>query len=161
MMAKAGLLFLLRGFLVGCLAALAFVGPLAAAPGTIVPVPAITIYPGDKIRNSYLVDRNYPPDSQVLRAGVVTSRLALIGKLARRTLLPGLPIPANAVTDPDAVTNGEKVRVIFNQDGLVIETYAIALQAGSVGQVISVRNPDSGITISGIVQSDGSVRVGG
>jgi len=51
--------------------------------------------------------------------------------------------------------------LIFEQDGLVIETYAAALQAGSAGDVISVRNIDSGMTISGTVQTDGSVRVGG
>ncbi len=59
------------------------------------------------------------------------------------------------------MTNGAKVRVVFEQDGLVIETYAAALQAGGVGEVISVRNLDSGLTISGTIQADGSVRVGG
>ena len=75
--------------------------------------------------------------------------------------MPGVPIPMNAVTEPNAISNGARVRVVFQQDGLDIETYAIALQAGRVGQVISVRNPDSGMTISGVIQADGSVRVGG
>jgi flagella basal body P-ring formation protein FlgA len=95
------------------------------------------------------------------RTGVIDSRKMLVGKLARRTLLPGVPIPLNAVGEPNAISNGSRVRVVFDQEGLEIETYAIALQAGSVGEVISVRNPDSGVTISGIVQSDGTVRVGG
>ena len=41
-----------------------------------------------------------------------------------------------------------------------ISTYASALQAGGVGDVIPVRNTESGITVSGTVQIDGTVRVG-
>ena len=92
---------------------------------------------------------------------MIDSRSGLVGKLARQTLLPGMPVPLNGVSEPNAITNGARVRVVFEQDGLEIDTYAVALQAGSVGAVISVRNPDSGTTISGVIQSDGSVRVGG
>ncbi len=112
-------------------------------------------------KDSFLVDREFPDEASTLRGSVINSRLALVGKVARWTLLPGMPIQMNAVTEPNAISNGARVRVVFEQDGLDIETYAIALQAGSVGQVISVRNPDSGMTISGVVQADGSVRVGG
>ena len=160
-MAKEALLSFMRGALLGCVAAAIFAAPLAAAPANMLPVPVITIYPGDTILNTYLVDREFSSNEEALRGGIIDSRLALVGKLARRTLLPGVPIPSNAIADPNAISNGEKVRVVFNQDGLVIETYAIALQAGHVGQVVSVRNSDSGMTISGIVQADGSVRVGG
>jgi flagellar basal body P-ring formation protein FlgA len=75
--------------------------------------------------------------------------------------LPGLPISTNAVGEPRLIVDGQKVRIIFEQDGLEIETYAAALQAGGTGDVISVRNLESGLTISGVVQSDGTVRVGG
>ena len=160
-MVKQALSSFMRGALFGAVAAAVCAAPLAAMAADMLPVPVITIYPGDTIRNTYLVDRHFPGNEQVLRGNIIDSRLALVGKLARRTLLPGVPIPVNAVTDPNAITNGEKIRVIFNQDGLVIETYCIALQAGRVGQVISVRNLDSGMTISGVVQADGSVRVGG
>ncbi len=133
----------------------------AQAANTTLPVPSVTIYPGDLIQDSYLIDRDFSSNPTMPRTGVIDSRKMLVGKLARRTLLPGVPIPLNGVGEPNAISNGSRVRVVFDQEGLQIETYAIALQAGSVGEVISVRNPDSGITISGIVQSDGSVRVGG
>jgi flagella basal body P-ring formation protein FlgA len=127
----------------------------------VLPVPNITIYPGDTIRDAWLTDRDFSSNTALTRGGMIQSRSAIVGKLARRTLLPGAPIPANAVGAPRAVANGGKVRVVFIQDGLEISTYATALQAGGVGEVISIRNLDSGLTISGIVQSDGSVRVGG
>jgi flagella basal body P-ring formation protein FlgA len=146
----------------GALLALAATAAMPAqAADTTLPVPSVTIYPGDLIQNSYLVDRDFSSNPTMPRTGFIDSRKMLVGKVARRTLLPGVPIPLNGVSEPNAISNGARVRVIFSQEGLQIEAYAIALQAGSVGEVISVRNPDSGITISGIVQSDGSVRVGG
>ena len=150
-----------RGFLFGCVAAALSVAPVLAAANAVFPVPAVTIYPGDTIRDSYLVDRDFAGNPLAPRGGVIDSRVALVGKLARRTLLPGVPIPLNAITEPNAIANGTRVRVVFHQDGLMIETYAVALQAGTVGEAISIRNPDSGMTISGVVQVDGSVRVGG
>lgn len=132
-----------------------------AGEAYLLPVPSITIYPGDTIKGAFLVDRDFSSNSTALRGGVFQSREGLVGKLARRTLLPGTPIPINAVAEPRAVSNGGKVRVVFSQEGLEITTYATALQNGGVGDVISIRNLDSGQTISGIVQADGSVRVGG
>jgi flagella basal body P-ring formation protein FlgA len=155
------LLFGMQALLLAFVVAASINVPAAAAPTSVLPVPAVTIYPGDMIQDSYLIDRDFSDNSLMPRSGVIESRLALVGKLARRTLLPGVPIPINAVGEPNAIANGARVRVIFEQDGLDIETYAVALQAGSVGQVISVRNPDSGMTISGVIQADGSVRVGG
>ena len=74
---------------------------------------------------------------------------------------PALPISINAVGEPRLIADGQKVRVIFEQDGLIIEILCVSLQAGGAGDVISIRNLDSGVTISGIVQTDGTVRVGG
>jgi flagellar basal body P-ring formation protein FlgA len=151
----------LRAVTLGVLScALLACAPARAAQNNVLPVPSVTIYPGDTLKAAFLVDRDFSADPPV-QGSVIDSRADLIGKVARRTLLPGVPIPLNAVNEPNAVANGAKVRVIFEQDGLVIETYAAALQSGAVGQVISVRNLDSGLTIAGTIQADGSVRVGG
>jgi flagella basal body P-ring formation protein FlgA len=50
---------------------------------------------------------------------------------------------------------------VFKSEGLTITGVAIALQNGSVGDVISARNIDSGITVKGTVQADGTLRVDG
>jgi len=39
--------------------------------------------------------------------------------------------------------------------------FGTALQSGSVGALVQVRNLDTGVTITGIVEGDGSVRVSG
>jgi flagellar basal body P-ring formation protein FlgA len=137
---------------------LAASAPLAAADLTL-PVPTIILYPGDMIRDNILVDREVALPTAAV-GSVIDNRAALVGKVARRTLLPGKPIPLIGVADPKVVLNGSQVRVVFEEGGLTISTYATALQAGGVGDVIKLRNPESGLILSGMVQADGSVRIG-
>jgi flagella basal body P-ring formation protein FlgA len=132
--------------------------PVAADELT-VPTPAIVIYPGDVIRDNILVDHEVSL-TPMFATSVVTNRAALIGKVARRTLLPGRPIPLIGVADPKVIQNGSQVKVVFAEDGMVITTYATALQAGGVGDIIKLRNPESGLILSGIIQADGTVRIG-
>jgi flagella basal body P-ring formation protein FlgA len=152
---RRGLLGLLGLGLMNCESSL-----LAAEP-YILPVPGIIIYPGELIKDNRLVDRDFSADFPTSKLAAIDSRAALVGKVARRTLFPGSPIPWSAVGDPNAVANGAKVRIVFEDGLLAIMAYGTALQAGSVGDVISVRNLSSGLTISGAVQADGSVRAGG
>jgi len=126
-------------------------------PRTVI-VPAQVIYPGDKITESMLTETQ---DTAGPSAGVFWDRADLVGKVARRTLLPGRPIPSIAVEEPRAVTTGALVSIVYQQDGLSIVTTAQALQNGAVGQVVQVRNLDSGIVVTGTVQADGSIRVQG
>jgi flagella basal body P-ring formation protein FlgA len=55
---------------------------------------------------------------------------------------------------------GQPAVVVFRSGALMISSVAVPLQNGSSGEVISLRNTDSGTTIRGIVQADGTVRVG-
>ncbi len=124
-----------------------------------IPVPTVVIYPGDIIRDGMLTERQMP-DGYAAQAAMVSDRAAVAGKTSRRTLLPNVPIPRNAVGEPKLVSVNSMVRVTFVEGGLVISTYASALQSGASGDVIPVRNLESGLTISGTIQGDGSVRVG-
>ncbi len=148
---------LLARLAVAVLALAAARGPALASD--MLPVPAVVIYPGDVIRDTMLTEREVAPDFPGA-AAAIREASALVGKTARHTLLPGLPVAANAVGEPKIVTVGAMVRVVFVEGGLTITTYASALQAGSVGDVIPVRNMESGLTISGTIDKDGSIRVG-
>jgi flagella basal body P-ring formation protein FlgA len=144
----------------GRIFAIALLGASAPARAQeTLPVARITIYPGDPIIEQMLDDRpfNLTPGTETVYA---RRRDALIGKIARRTLLPGQPIPMIAIDNPRIVTIGAQIKILFIEDGLQIVAYGIAQQAGGVGDFIRVRNQDSGIFISGRIQSDGSVRVG-
>ncbi|SED39409.1 flagella basal body P-ring formation protein FlgA [Rhizobiales bacterium GAS188] len=139
--------------------AIVMVGSRPVLPADLtLPVPTIVLYPGDVIRDGLLVDRDFSFDPMAT-GGVIGDRSVLLGKIARRTLLPGKPIPVNGVGEPKVVSNGAQVKVVFSEGGLTITTYGAALQAGSVGDLVKVRNPESGIIVTGTVQPDGSVRV--
>jgi flagellar basal body P-ring formation protein FlgA len=129
---------------------------LAGPSGSrIAPVPAQVIYPGDRISESMLTDSTEPV------VGAFLDRADLIGKVARRTLLPGRPVPAMAVEEPRALSIGALTQIVYEKDGISIVTTAQALQNGYAGQMVQVRNLDSNIVVTGIVQPDGSVLVNG
>jgi flagella basal body P-ring formation protein FlgA len=126
---------------------------IAVAEERILPVPSVTIYPGDTINESMLKDRTFPENYRY-RTAVVESPRVLTGKMARRTLLPGEPIPMNAVDDPKLVTRGVQAQIVFE------EGIGIPLQSATMGETIQVKNVDSGRIITGRVQSDGRIRIG-
>ncbi|HVY43149.1 MAG TPA: flagellar basal body P-ring formation chaperone FlgA [Hyphomicrobiaceae bacterium] len=151
------------GWLLATVAAtLLMLGSAAAGddPNIALPVPRTTIYPGETIDGDSLADMLFVART-VARGTVFESRDAIAGKVARRTLLPGKPVPINAVRDPYAVNQGKPAQLVFKSEGLTITGVGIALQNGSVGDVISARNIDSGITVKGTVQADGTLRVDG
>jgi flagella basal body P-ring formation protein FlgA len=129
----------------------------AAAAEFVLPVPRATIYPGDVITDAMLIDQEFRgADTK----GYADARDLLVGKVSRQTLLPNRPIAATAIREPFAIKQGEPAVVVFISGGLVISGTAIPLQPGSAGEIISLRNTDTGTTIRGKVQADGTVRVG-
>jgi flagellar basal body P-ring formation protein FlgA len=124
------------------------------------PTPRSVIYPGDVIRDDML---SWQADGGI-RDGAgpfVESRALIVGKNARLTLLPGHAIPYAGVSNRKLVANGSEVRLVYAEGDLLIMTTGAALQDGSIGDLVKVRNSDSGVTVSGAVQPDGSVKVGG
>jgi flagella basal body P-ring formation protein FlgA len=132
---------------------------LPALAGEIVFVPNRTIYPGqtvtfDALREVELKPGRQAPDAVAFRAE------ELDGKVARRTLLPGRYVPLASLREAYLVEQGAPVQVIYQAGALTITATAICLQSGSAGEVVRVRNLDSGKTFNGIVAGDGTVRVG-
>jgi flagella basal body P-ring formation protein FlgA len=132
--------------------------PAAAANQKALPVPATTISAGEVIREDALVERGFAPNMPGIEA-FFDSKAFVVGRAARRTLLPGQPIPTNAVEDPRVVTRGVPVRVVVEDQGLMIIAYGVPLQSGGVGSLIRVRNVDTGVVVMGVVQPDGSIRI--
>ena len=131
----------------------------AAAQEAPVPTPKAVIYPGDLILDGMLAD--VPNPARDGSGPFVDSRSLIVGKVARLTLLPGHAIPFSGVSNRKLVSNGAEVKLVFSEGDLLIMTTGAALQDGSIGDTVRVRNNDSGVTVSGAVQPDGSVRVSG
>jgi flagella basal body P-ring formation protein FlgA len=133
-------------------------GAASAIAGNIeLPVPKISIYPGDVITADQLEKRLFGPAAE--QWPVIRSLDAAIGKVARRTLVAGKPIPAAYLRDADVVRQGKPVRIVYTDGPLTISAVAMPLQSGGVGDVLSLRNIESGVIIKGVVDADGTVRI--
>lgn len=132
---------------------------LAAAEDMRAPSPRRIIYPGEVITETMLTDAPLVADR--FRGPVVLAPEDILGMVAVRTLLPGHSIPVSAISMPKIVRAGASVKMIYIDGGLTITTDGDALQDGTAGQTIKLRNADSGVVVSGRINSDGTVVVGG
>jgi len=122
-------------------------------------VPARVIYPGEAISADALQEMilRQPPRGA---ASIARAAADLEGKVARRTLLPGRLIPLSYVRPPYLVEQGSTVTAVLTSGALTISVLAVPLQPGAAGDLIKMRNIDSGAIFTGIVMQDGTVRVG-
>lgn len=146
-----------RRLAAGLVALLVSGGPLAAGPLGYAVVPTQIIYPGEIIDTSKLdlVEVTNPD----LAAGYAKDVSEVNGMISSRTLLPGRTITVAHLRYPFTVKRGSEVTLTYDSGGLKIIARGSPLQDGSTGDVVKVRNVDSGLIISGTVLEDGSIRV--
>lgn len=145
------------------LVSLAAVPPALAGAGdapAVAIVPTRVIYPGQTISAEAIEAVKVRPGFRTV-AAIAETPAQVEGKVAVRTLLPQHVIPIGFVRDPYLVEVGKPVQAIFRKGALTISATAVPLQSGSAGDVVRVRNMDTGATFLGTVMADGTVRVGG
>lgn len=134
----------------------AFAAPAVADMGTAV-IPKQIIYPGEEISAGVVeeVDVTNPKlaGEYARTVGEVT------GMISTRTLLPGRTILLSALRAPYAVKRGSAVRLAFSMGNMTISAAGTPLQDASIGDVIRVRNTDTGVIVNGTVMADGTVQV--
>lgn len=129
----------------------------AYAQETVV-VPTRTIYPGEIVTADALEE--VPLRRQLRNINAIALAVGqLDGKVAKRTLLPGRLVAVAAVRDAWVVERGAPVQVMFAHEGLEIVISGLPLQPGAAGDMIQVRNIDTGAVFVGTVMADGTVRV--
>lgn len=83
----------------------------------------------------------------------------IIGLAASRTIREDQPLRYNWFEQPMAVQRGDKVRIKLTRGGLTLETSGIALGKGRVGDMISLRNPDSKRTYEAQIVAPGRAEI--
>lgn len=147
-----------RRLAAGVLLAATFLLPSAGLAERLTAViPTQTIYPGETLDASRVevVDVTNPD----LADGYVRTLSEIDGKVTKRTLLPGRVILASALREQYAVQRGSNVRLVFSNGGLTISAAGSPLQDAAVGELIRVRNVDTGVIVSGTVMADGTIHV--
>ena len=123
-----------------------------------IPVAAVTIYPGEVITPA-MVRMRKVPRRYLARGGFLLRVRRIVGKMARRTLVRGRPFAPNALQEPYAVRAGKAVRVVVRSGGLFISALGTALDSAVAGEVVAVRNVDTGRTVYGVARKGGIVIV--
>lgn len=131
-------------------------GSALAGMGTAV-VPERTIYPGEELTIELV--REVAVTNPNLRGGYVAFTSDVLGKVTTRTLLPGRIILERALRDAWAVERGTSVPIVFSQNGLMISAIGTPLQNAAIGDLVRVRNIETGVIVAGTVMDDGHVRV--
>lgn len=84
----------------------------------------------------------------------------LAGRIARRALPAGTVVRSGDLAKPEIVARGDIVTAVYEIPGLVLTLRARADQAGALGDVITVTNPQSKRTLQGQVVAPGRIAVG-
>jgi flagellar basal body P-ring formation protein FlgA len=124
------------------------------------PAPVGVIYPGQTIDANALSDQPFEVGGNINLGLYAREDGQLVGKMAVNTLLPGRAIALSAVRDRYLVQRGMATTLVFNTGGLDIRAIGVPLEPGSAGDVIRVRNADSGQIVAGTVDADGTIQVG-
>lgn len=133
------------------------VADAALADARMAVVPKRIIYPGEEIDAGQLEEVEVTNPNIV--KGYAESIGAVSGLVSKRTLLPGRVILTSALREPFAVSRGTTIHLVFDNGSLVLRASGTPLQDAAVGEMVRVRNKDSGVIVSGTVMGDGTVHV--
>lgn len=96
-------------------------------------------------------------NAKQIRATTIYNITQIIGKQATRNLSKGNLLNFTSVTDPVVIKKSKAVNAIYRIKNLEVRTVAISLQDGKEGDIIRLKNHESGKIFQAIVQADGSV----
>ena len=131
---------------------------LAAGQSIDLVVPKYALAPGEVITANMIEMKKFSTRS-LRHLDVITSQRDLIGMEVRRRLQAGNPVPSGSVMRRRMVRRNEIARIIFQTGALTIIAHVEALDSGGIGDLVRVRNLDSGVIVSGVVDSEGIIRV--
>lgn len=120
-------------------------------------IPTGTIFPGETITRDQVT--TVPVTNPNIAPGYVDNVQFVVGKVSKRTLVAGRTIPVGDLREPFAVQRGATVRITYTMGGMNLSASGTVIEDGMVGDVVRVRNRDTGVTVSGTAMQDGTVEV--
>jgi flagella basal body P-ring formation protein FlgA len=115
------------------------------------------IHSGDMVAAASFKSEAY--EGPLLRDTPVQDLTALDGLRAARNIPPGATLFAGMLVPPQEVQKGEAVKVVADSGATHLETEGLAMQGGSKGEIILVRNARSGSLFKARVTGKGQVLV--
>ncbi len=96
---------------------------------------------------------------QDLPPGAVRSESRVVGLNLKMSLAAGMPLTRSAVRLPDVVQQGDQITIVASGEGVRLSATGIAMENGSVGERILVKNASSGRVLYATVRGKGLVHV--
>lgn len=122
-----------------------------------IPVVAGNVHRGDIIREHDIAWVSVP--SHMVRNNVVYEARELIGKEAKRSISANKPVNARDVTDPLLVEKGQLVAMWYKTPYMELKTLGHAMEDGSSGDVIRLKNTSTKAILQGRIEENGEVIV--
>lgn len=120
-------------------------------------VPKRAIASGETLSRDDVAIERRPREGQA--SDLVSDARAAIDKVATRALMAGLPLRGSDVRREEIVGKGDLVTIIYESRGLTITLRGKAGEAGAMGDVVSVTNPQSKRVLQGTVSGPGRISV--
>jgi flagella basal body P-ring formation protein FlgA len=120
---------------------------------------ADTVVPTRTIRANARIDVTDLMLRPATVAGAYSDIDEVLGMEARVALYPGRPIRPGDIGPPAIVDRNQIITLVYQTSGLLIAAEGRSLDRAGAGDRIRVMNLTSRSTLSGVVQSDGSVIV--
>ena len=97
---------------------------------------------------------------RVNKPGVYASKYSdVAGRSARKNLSQGEALALNLLTDAPIIERGKSVTIVVSDGGLTVKAKGEAMESGSLGDVIKVRNTASKAVLSAVVTASDTVEV--
>ncbi len=84
----------------------------------------------------------------------------LLGKQLSKSLPKGATVRKNELVSPVVIKTNEPVNITYVASGIMLKTVGIALASGAIGDMIKVKNGDTGIVVLGQIINKNTVQVG-
>ncbi len=83
----------------------------------------------------------------------------LVGMNATRDMAKNQPFTVRTTDEPEVVSSGDRVRIMYKKGGLTVWAPGRAMDGGTIGDVIKVRNQRTRSVVLGTVTGPGTVEV--
>ncbi len=120
-------------------------------------VPLRTIARGETLTPGDVTIERRPREAQF--NDVLGEMKAAVGKVAKRALMAGSVLRSGDVQREEVIGRGDIITLFYEGRGIAISLRGRANEAGAVGDVISVTNPQSKRVLQGTVTGPGRVNV--
>ena len=120
-------------------------------------LPKRAIARGETLSRDDIIVERRPRDG--LASELIADARGAVDKVARRALAVGMPLRTADVQREEIIGKGDLVTIVYETPGLTITMRGKAGEAGAMGDVVSVTNPQSKRVLQGTVSGPGRISV--